>query len=188
MANQVDRRPLSFPSAPRPYRSQPNNIQSHHIFEIESLLQISVKYSLLAPSAKGHAPCISGLRGTDWIRVGWAGAGDWKLILFSTFAQFGNCPSPLHHDPPRGYFTRLVIFFVVWSAVIIMMMQGLICIIPFSKLMHAPVLGPFQEMINIIPFQEMINSHHSIFSIISKTTYCSYSPVNGFHHFEKIIF
>jgi hypothetical protein len=65
MANQVDRRPLSFPSAPRPYRSQPNNIQSHHIFEIESLLQISVKYSLLAPSAKGHAPCDSGLRGTD---------------------------------------------------------------------------------------------------------------------------
>jgi hypothetical protein len=65
MAKQVSSRSLSFPSAPRPYRSQPNNIQSHQIFEIESLLQISVRFSLLAPSAKGHASCISGLRGTD---------------------------------------------------------------------------------------------------------------------------
>jgi hypothetical protein len=46
MANKVGRRSLSLPSAPRLDRSQPNNIHSHHIFEIESLLQISVRFSL----------------------------------------------------------------------------------------------------------------------------------------------
>jgi hypothetical protein len=42
----------------RTSRSHINKIQFPHIFEIEFLLEISVKFFLLAPSAKGHAPCI----------------------------------------------------------------------------------------------------------------------------------
>jgi hypothetical protein len=84
-----------------------------------------------------------------------------------------------------------------------MMIQGLICIFPFSKLMHAQVFirsfsrndkyhsfiysvpfklqylfRPFQEMINIIPLPEMINSHHTIFSIIFKNNILLFVPTH----------
>ncbi len=54
---QLRVRPLSvpFPCAPRPYRSLTNKTQFQHVFKVESLLQISNEFSLLAPSVKSHA-------------------------------------------------------------------------------------------------------------------------------------
>jgi hypothetical protein len=59
---QLSVRPLSvpFPCAPRPYRSQTNKTQFQHIFESESLLQISDDFSLLAPSVKSHGEGLEG--------------------------------------------------------------------------------------------------------------------------------
>jgi hypothetical protein len=45
---------VPFPCAPRPYRSLTNKAQFQHIFKVESLLQISDEFSLLAPSVKSH--------------------------------------------------------------------------------------------------------------------------------------
>ena len=84
-------------------------------------------------------------------------------------------------DTLLGYCTRLVIFFVDLSAVIIVMMQGLICLFHFPYgCMLQYLFGPFQEMINIIPFQEMIDSHHSIFSIIARPSEKRFKRVPSF--------
>jgi hypothetical protein len=51
---------VPFPCAPRPYRSLTNKTQFQHIFKVESLLQISDEFSLLAPSVKSHGEGLEG--------------------------------------------------------------------------------------------------------------------------------